>query len=1246
MKLKFAVGGLLALVVSSLSVWAAEDGSAGNPYLIGSEVDLAKITQYGMGEAGKGKCFELTADFALTKPWTGIGTYNSATDCFSGILDGKSHRISNVVISDEGSGANKYRGFFNQIDGGTVKNLTVATSGFGATLPSGEYGCAAIAGAAYNATIENCVAEGAISGTHNVAGIVIRIKDTSIIGCTNKATITGSYTKVAGICALNQDSTTACLIDGCVNEGAVMAANGTDAGRDGVAGIIAYVCDATLTIRDCANKGVVAKGTGASSSARVGQIVAYNYSGVSALEGTITGTADVRMVGDVYGNAIDRHLATVSGNIATFVADADVVAGKGYKAMATGGAVSLAKVGDRVTIDTSLATVKVTTTAADAELVQEGDYYALVKVTDITDVVRLAGKGETVLTSGTQAVAGKYSVANAFGKTISKDSRVLLKEQANDIVWTIAEDFCPGEEFIVSSYTLRRLYYAEADKSWDNTLSRQRAPSSFALEGTVDGKTWTMIDERTVEWNDANEMEKSFTVAEANLDSYRIYRFRIRATNSDNADAKCGFQYIALKGTVGVSSVLDDAVLGGNFATIVDDLVPAFDAKLEFDFSFDSLDGTQGFFSNGHNNEAKKFRLFFVDSQWQFDYGGNTFKNATKPALNTRYKLVVDGPVVTLNGVELFNAGEKLTDPGTRGLSLFSAFAEPQYPDKINYPAKVTVHGVKVWDGTGRLQLELRPGIALDGSRALLADAYGVRSYASRVFSNSEHVRNELAVHPSEVNLVAKMRAVGKVPSVTPGANVTLAAGQYENLFTTGFTNNDRLLLKEEATTLDFEIPADYEPGKPFVLTRFTVLPCVDKWEDSLNTAAERAPAQFEFQASADGATWKTLYAQVEKLTRADYQQGDKLGAGTDADLKSYRGLSFEIPETNRGDYRKYRLITTATNRGATDTGSRWGVQELKLYGTVGIEPRYDPVEYVQNNAANYTYYKTGLQPSTADWTIEIKGSFTTDNTTCGLFCSRGSSSTRPWVLWRLNTGVLSLWCDSAHTDTTFKPVVGQLYTFKVVGNKLYVDNNPVCTSGTTAFAPGGEVFLMASHNGGVGVGNQANFRLASCKITDANGAVLRDYVAVKRTSDNVGGLFDRYNSVFLPSSDKSPVIGSAAADVDFRQRGRAVALATELVDGTLPHGPLTFAFEGNQILQGTLYAAFDDRFVGTDMDDWADVVELGTLKNGVATMTVDKLKVPNHRPCVKFFVCDDLGGVSYTRSYGTGLRGMVLIIR
>ena len=1254
MKLKFAVGGLLALVVSSLSAWAAEDGSAGNPYLIGSEADLAKITQFGMGAAGVGKHFELTADITLTAKWAGIGTYakTDPTDYFSGIFDGKGHKISNVVMADNGSGANNYRGFFNQIDGGTVKNLTVATTGFGATPPSGEYGCAAIAGAAYNATIENCVAEGTISGTHNVAGIVVLIKDTSIIGCTNKATITGSYTKVAGICVLNKDSTTACLIDGCVNEGAVTAAGGTDAGRDGIAGIIAYVCDTTLTIRDCANKGVVAKGTGACASARVGQIVGYNYKGVKAFEGTITGTADVRMVGDVYGNAIDRHLATVSAGVAAFIADADVVAGKSYKAMATGGTVTLAAAGTGIAIDTSLATVTVTTTATDAELVQEGDYYALVKVTDITDVVRLAGKGETELTKGTQAVAGKYSVANAFGKTIGKDSRVLLKEQANDIVWTIAEDFCPGEEFIVSSYTLRRLYYAESDKSWDNTLSRQRAPASFALEGTVDGKTWVTIDEQTVSWGDPDEMEKSFTVAEANRGSYRIYRFRIRATNSENADAKCGFQYVALRGQVGGAVNFDEAVLPGNVATIIDDFELTADCKIEFDLSFNSVTKNQGLFANAHSDDSTRFRLLLTSTGWTFNYGTRTETSSVMPSVNTRYTLVVDGPVVTLDGNELCNAGTKLSDPGTRAPILFATHNTKQYPNSPANFADVKVYGVKIWDAAGNLKFELHPGVSAQGVRALLADRRGIRSYASTNFTNQ--IRNDFSIHPMEKDLVE----AGAKPVVSLGANTTLKVGTLDDFFTTDPDSGKRFLLVEEATAVKFDIPEDYEPGKPVVLTRFVIVPCVAADDGNLLVSAERCPALFKLQASADGEVWTTLYEQGEKFTRAHYLQGDKIKLSSTSNIYGYMGVSFEIPEANRGDYRHYRLVTTATNRTATDTGSRWGVQGVRIFGVVG-EPSYDPIEYVQNGTdeknKNVTYFKTGVQPSQADMaamTIEIRGEFTkTDQTGC-LFCARGANSANTWTLFLLN-GALRLDCKTGSSSTSaFKPDPDTDYKIIVIGNKLYVyDTNGTqlftYTSGSTDFKPGSEIVLMASHNALSGWDNQGCFKLKSCRIIDAAGHVLRDYVPVGDAENGTGYLLDRVSGDLRVSDGTAFRTGDAVeTDIDFRRRGRAVTLATELVDGALPRGPLTFAFEGNQILQGTLYAAFDNGFVGTDMDDWAEAVELGTLKNGVATMTVDKLKVPNRYPCVKFFVRDDLGGASYTRSYGTGIRGTTIIIR
>lgn len=853
---------------------------------------------------------------------------------------------------------------------------------------------------------------------------------------------------------------------------------------------------------------------------------------------------------------------------------------------------------------------------------------------DITDVVEAAGKGTPELTKGTHAAA-KYTVATAFKKANDNDSRVLLNDEENDITYTIASDFAPGEEMVVTQYSIRRT-------CGDNTYSLYRAPVSFELQGSVDGATWATIDAQSdISWG-AEEMEKSFSVAAGNTGSYRFYRFRTFKTSAPASESvKCGFQYVALCGKIGVSANLDKAVLGGAFATLVNDVVPAFDAKLEFDFSFDSLSGTQGIFSNGHNDETKKFRLFFTDSKWQFDYGAQTYQNTTKPTVGARYRLVVDGPVVTLNGEELFNAGEKLTDPGSRGLSLFSAFGETVYPDKLNYPANVTVYGVKVWDGAGNLQLELHPGVALCGPRALLADKYGIRSYASRHFSDSEHIRNDFAIHPSEVNLVAKMREDSKAPTVTLGENTTLAAGSLANLFTTGFTNGDRLLLKEEATTVNFDIPADYESGKPFVLTRFVVVPCVDQWDSTLTTAAERGPAQFELQASSDdGASWTTLYAQVAKLSSEDYMQ-NKLGSGT---AQGYCGVSFEIPEENRGSYRKYRIVTTATNRAASDTGSRWGVQELKLYGIVGVDPCYAPVEYVQNGTDeqndNITYFRTGVVPSKADMTIELQGEFTRVDQTMGLFCCRGSSG-NPWICWLVN-GKLRLDYGQSGSET-FAPQANVPYTITVKGNELYVNGDKKYTAGGSLFTPGSEMVLLASHTNLGGWGNQACFKLKSCRITDAFNGVVRDYVPVQ--NDGKYCLYDKVTDRIL-SAGGTASRGGEAADVDFSQRGRTVTLATELDNGALPKGPISFAFNGNQIVQGTLYAAYDNTFAGTDVAAWAKAVELGKVKNGVPTMTVTLPKNSEHYSRVKFFVRDNLGdGVSQTQSFGAGVKGLIIIV-
>ena len=162
--------------------------------------------------------------------------------------------------------------------------------------------------------------------------------------------------------------------------------------------------------------------------------------------------------------------------------------------------------------------------------------------------------------------------------------------------------------------------------------------------------------------------------------------------------------------------------------------------------------------------------------------------------------------------------------------------------------------------------------------------------------------------------------------------------------------------------------------------------------------------------------------------------------------------------------------------------------------------------------------------------------------------------------------------------------------------------------------------------------------------LQDTDG-VVRDYVPVQNSSDDKYCLYDKVTGRILAAGGTTS-LGGGAADIDFSQRGRTVTLATELDDGALPKGPISLAFNGNQLVQGTLYAAYDNAFAGTDVAAWAKAVELGKVKNGVQTMTVTLPKNSEHYSRVKFFVRDNLGDdVSQTQSFGTGIKGLMIIV-
>ena len=361
-----------------------EDGTAEHPWLINGKDDLiGEASKIKLGADSVGQHYKLMADIDATQglnPWPGIGTYNvdpAQGEAFKGIFDGNGKKISGLIMKNNGAGKNNYRGFFNQLVDAVVSNLTVECNGFESGI-TGEYGCAAIAGHAARTVIENCVSEGTISAsTHNAGGILIRSRGATIKNCTNKANITGNYTKVAGICVLTQNEagTEKSLIEGCVNKGTITCASGETAGRDGCAGILAYIGNANVTtIKNCSNEGNIVKGTGAAASVALGQIVGYHYTQI-AIDGTNTGLPGVPFVGKVEGtkNSDGLCFATVADDVATGVKNA-ALAKDGqmtYKVMAPGAAVTLAK-GQSIKLDTSLVACVPTTTETGYKVVPDG----------------------------------------------------------------------------------------------------------------------------------------------------------------------------------------------------------------------------------------------------------------------------------------------------------------------------------------------------------------------------------------------------------------------------------------------------------------------------------------------------------------------------------------------------------------------------------------------------------------------------------------------------------------------------------------------------------------------------------------------------------------------------------------------------------------------------------------------------------------------------------------------------------
>ena len=296
------------------------------------------------GLATVGETFNQTAniDMSTAGPFAGIGSYaanlNSGV-AFCGTYDGQGYKISNVDFTQR-----NYGGVFNQVKGGTIKNLTVENitcSTFDSAVNEGEWGCSIIGNVGLGSTVQGLTAMGdfgttAIPCSHNVAGIAIRVcggasnvvngvtmLETLVKDCTNNATLHGFYTKAGGITALTQDQNGVpndyVLFDGCVNNSNIAMVEATGStlskiGRDGLSGILGYVADGTK-IKDCVNNGTL---TSALTTAKIGGIVGWAQGRELEDLGGNKNPAGQKMIGDPAGSTITGFkYATVDNGVAT-----------------------------------------------------------------------------------------------------------------------------------------------------------------------------------------------------------------------------------------------------------------------------------------------------------------------------------------------------------------------------------------------------------------------------------------------------------------------------------------------------------------------------------------------------------------------------------------------------------------------------------------------------------------------------------------------------------------------------------------------------------------------------------------------------------------------------------------------------------------------------------------------------------------------------------------------------------------
>lgn len=236
-----------------------------------------------------------------------------------------------------------------------------------------------------------------------------------------------------------------------------------------------------------------------------------------------------------------------------------------------------------------------------------------------------------------------------------------------------------------------------------------------------------------------------------------------------------------------------------------------------------------------------------------------------------------------------------------------------------------------------------------------------------------------------------------------------------------------------------------------------------------------------------------------------------------------YKGYIAELKITKGCKWTKDFTLPT-TSYGIAKDSNPWK-EPIQIFVNTGINTVIPSglveLEYIKSTGTQYI--DTGFKPN-QDTRISITVDFPRSSTTW-LYGGRTAAGSNSFGFLCLNGNTYRFDYASSMNELTAKPT-GK-FTLDSNKNKCYINDELVFTTTYKTFTSPVSMYIFnVNNNGSAKEGSSA--KLYSCKIYN-NGTLIRDFIPVKRISDNGYGLWDKVTKAFYPNAGTGTFTGGPA---------------------------------------------------------------------------------------------------------------------